>query len=215
MKPPRALWVPFNLGRPFGPPNDPEFQRRVLSSALDLLDAESGPIIADFPDDEPATQGDQNGWACPIHFSRPQEKLSGSAAIAAALKDEFAQFSPWYDKAVEKRGRTTVGVSGLELDAMADLFAGTLSDELPASPIEDLALADVLRLSAEDAKAYMIEAASAQPGEAGARQLAQWFWNETTTGDVIKQLRVRCLESEDEAIKLLGIVLLVPTTEAA
>ena len=28
-KPPRALWVPFELGRPFGPPSDPEFQNAV------------------------------------------------------------------------------------------------------------------------------------------------------------------------------------------
>jgi len=36
-KPPRALWVPFELGRPFGPPNDPPFQRRVILAALRLL----------------------------------------------------------------------------------------------------------------------------------------------------------------------------------
>jgi len=29
-KPPRALWVPFELGRPFGPPSDAAFQKRVL-----------------------------------------------------------------------------------------------------------------------------------------------------------------------------------------
>ena len=205
----------FDLGRPFGPPNDAEFQRRVLSSALELLEVESGPVIVDFPDDEPATDGDQNGWACPINFSRPEQELTGSAAIAAALKNEFAQFAPWYDKAVEKHGRTTVGVSGLELDDMANLFGAMLDDALPPSPVEELPLADVVRLSAQDVKAYMTEAASAQPGDAGARQLAEWFWNETATGGIFKQLRDRCLASEDEAIKLLGIVLLVPTSQAA
>ena len=34
IKPPRALWVPFMLGRPFGAPNDPDFQRRVLRHLL-------------------------------------------------------------------------------------------------------------------------------------------------------------------------------------
>jgi len=207
--------VSFDLGRPFGPPNDAEFQRRVLSSALELLEVESGPVIVDFPDDEPATDGDQNGWACPINFSRPEQELTGSAVIAAALKNEFAQFAPWYDKAVEKHGRTTVGVSGLELDDMANLFGAMLDDALPPSPVEELPLADVVRLSAQDVKAYMTEAASAQPGDAGARQLAEWFWNETATGGIFKQLRDRCLASEDEAIKLLGIVLLVPTSQAA
>ncbi|PPR23423.1 MAG: hypothetical protein CFH39_00667 [Alphaproteobacteria bacterium MarineAlpha10_Bin2] len=38
-RPPRALWVPFELGRPFGPPNDVPFQRRVLMATLELLQA--------------------------------------------------------------------------------------------------------------------------------------------------------------------------------
>ncbi|MCH7711818.1 MAG: hypothetical protein IH903_09315, partial [Proteobacteria bacterium] len=38
--PPRALWVPFELGRPFGAPDDSGFQKRVLLGALELLEAE-------------------------------------------------------------------------------------------------------------------------------------------------------------------------------
>ena len=37
MAPPRALWVPFELGRPFGAPGDAAFQHRVLGAALALL----------------------------------------------------------------------------------------------------------------------------------------------------------------------------------
>ncbi|HVH82241.1 MAG TPA: selenoprotein B, partial [Stellaceae bacterium] len=32
-RPPRALWVPFELGRPIGPPSDPAFQKRVIMTA--------------------------------------------------------------------------------------------------------------------------------------------------------------------------------------
>ena len=46
IRPPRALWVPFELGRPLGPPNDEAFQHRVLKAALDLLAAPSGPVLA-------------------------------------------------------------------------------------------------------------------------------------------------------------------------
>jgi hypothetical protein len=35
-KPPRALWVPFELGRPLGPPSDPAFQKGVILAALRL-----------------------------------------------------------------------------------------------------------------------------------------------------------------------------------
>ena len=39
-RPPRALWVPFELGRPFGPPNDPAFQKQVILAALRLLEVQ-------------------------------------------------------------------------------------------------------------------------------------------------------------------------------
>ncbi len=42
IKPPRALWVPFELGRPLGVPNDAAFQNRVITAALDLFEAPSG-----------------------------------------------------------------------------------------------------------------------------------------------------------------------------
>ena len=47
--PPRALWVPFELGRPLGQPNDVPFQTRVLRACLGLLDAVSGPVLQDYP----------------------------------------------------------------------------------------------------------------------------------------------------------------------
>ncbi len=73
IRPPRALWVPFELGRPLGAPENPAFQRRVLLSALELLEAIQGPVLADFPDEAPediAGSGEgQEGWSCPVSFS--------------------------------------------------------------------------------------------------------------------------------------------------
>ena len=43
-KPPRALWVPFELGRPFGPPSAAAFQKRVVLAALRMLEGAEGPI---------------------------------------------------------------------------------------------------------------------------------------------------------------------------
>ncbi|MEX1300510.1 MAG: hypothetical protein AB1Z81_16035 [Desulfotignum sp.] len=51
--PPRALWVPFVLGRPLGRPGDPAFQMRVTLAALALLESETGPVLIDFPDNAP------------------------------------------------------------------------------------------------------------------------------------------------------------------
>ena len=69
MQLPRFLWVPFELGRPFGAPNEPDFQRRVLRSALELLERDDGPVVlADFADDAPThapREEEEAGWACP------------------------------------------------------------------------------------------------------------------------------------------------------
>ena len=51
IQPPRALWVPFALGRLFGTPGEAAFQRRVISAALALFESESGPAMEDFPKD--------------------------------------------------------------------------------------------------------------------------------------------------------------------
>ena len=58
-RPPRALWVPFELGRPIGPPSDPAFQKRVILAALRMLAASGGPVsLHDFPDDDPREMPD-------------------------------------------------------------------------------------------------------------------------------------------------------------
>ena len=67
MELPRFLWVPFELGRPFGAPHEPDFQRRVLRAALGLLERRDGPVVLeDFPDDAPVVDDDEaDGWSCP------------------------------------------------------------------------------------------------------------------------------------------------------
>ena len=72
MQPPRALWVPFPLGRPMGVAHDPAFQRRVLRALLALFERPSGPVLEDFPEDAPADglvhADDSAGEACPVFF---------------------------------------------------------------------------------------------------------------------------------------------------
>ncbi len=124
MKPPRALWVPFELGRPFGTPNDPAFQTRVLKALLSTLEAEGGPVLADFDEDappSPADAGDEaEAWACPIEIQAPPPWTDGdAAALEQALLREIGQLRPWYELSVERRGRTTVGVSPLDIEGNA------------------------------------------------------------------------------------------------
>ena len=58
LKPPRALWVPFELGRPLGAPGDAEFQGDVLREALALMERDDTPVLEDFDRDAPASAGE-------------------------------------------------------------------------------------------------------------------------------------------------------------
>jgi hypothetical protein len=70
-RPPRALWVPFELGRPIGPPSDAAFQKRVILAALGLLEAKrQASLIVDFPDDDPREAPDVQ-WLPPSGAAHP------------------------------------------------------------------------------------------------------------------------------------------------
>jgi hypothetical protein len=48
LKPPRALFVPFPMGFPLGAPNDTALQHRIIAAALELLERNDTPILAEF-----------------------------------------------------------------------------------------------------------------------------------------------------------------------
>lgn len=212
IKPPRALSVPFELGRPFGVPDAPDFQKRVLVAALDLLEAERGPVLVDFPEEAPATDN-LTGWACPVNLGPPPEHVSDPGDIQAALEREIAQLRPWYDLSVQRRGRTTVGVSGLEVEEAGRYMMLFLDGQVPLSPRPDLSAGDVLKFASEDLKAYYFEAATAKPGSVSSKQVADWFWGETTAGKLHFALKAIYLQSDDKMMQALGRILLVPMSQ--
>ena len=124
-KPPRALWVPFELGRPMGAPNDPEFQKKVLRAALELLDRDDGPVlIEDFPGEAPADMAasDGEGWFCPISLPPLPVDLLAGGGLKAAMDAEISGLNTWYGMALHQRGRTTVGLSGMSITEIADFI---------------------------------------------------------------------------------------------
>ena len=48
IRPPRALAVPYALGFPLGPPNDPVQQKAVLRALLALLHRDDVPVLEPF-----------------------------------------------------------------------------------------------------------------------------------------------------------------------
>jgi hypothetical protein len=219
MRPPRALWVPFELGRPLGPPNDPAFQRRVLLAALELFAAPSGPVLEDFPDDAPApaaVDGEEDGldgWVCPVSFPRPDEGAD-TGGFRDAVLDEIGLLAPWYDLASRNRGRTTFGVSGLDIEAVARFINAVLGREAVASPMPEMPLGQAVNMACEDLKAFYMEAATAKPGRAGSKEIADWFWGGTAAGRMILTLRATGRGHPEPSIaEVISYGLLVPRAQ--
>lgn len=215
MKPPRALWVPFELGRPIGVPNDPTFQRRVLTAALKLFETESGPVLEDFPEDAPISEGEITTLSCPVDFVQEDVELTETEKLCSTFKKEMLSMRPWYDLAVQKRGRTTVGVSKVEPDDLDDFICSFLKGETPENPRDDIALPFTLNLATDDLKAYYFEAVTTQPGQESpsSEVLSDWFYDETVAGKVLFALRDLGKKSEDGLMKILGNVLLIPAAQ--
>jgi hypothetical protein len=211
IRPPRALWVPFMLGRPLGVPNDVVFQRRVLLAALHLLEEPSGPILRDFPDDAPnGARDEEEGAACPVNFSRPQPTGDGPHALAHALAQEIAQLQPWHDLALRRRGGGTSGLSGLTPEAAGVFIVAFLSTREPQNYRPDQALGLSLKHACDDLRAFYEEAATAQPGSLSAAELESWYYFGTVAGEVLRELRRVCLTSEDKSIRLFAELTLLP-----
>jgi hypothetical protein len=216
--PPRALWVPFELGRPLGIPEAPQFQRRVLLSALELLEAPQGPVLEDFPEEAPEASAEADRvaeeWACPVGFASGLDEQSGPDALRSAFEREVAELRPWYDLSVEKRGRTAL--SHFSPDSAREFLDAFAYGEAAQPPVEGFPLAVALRLAAQDLKAFYFEALTARPGAASPASAAfeRWFWKEALAGRVLRAVKERCAGQKDEALRKTGAMLLVPLSQS-
>jgi len=203
------------MGRPLGAPNDPGFQKRVLLGALDLLEAENGPVLEDFPEDAPVSDIAVEALSCPVSFPRLEENLTESQQLCEAFKQEVVSLRTWYDMAVQKRQRTTVGVSGVDFQTIPDFICAFLGEALPESPNWNLTLANMLNLAVDDLKAYYAEAITAQPGQESpsSKVLSDWFWNKTQAGEILFKIRSICSESKDPLLRIVGSAMLVPSDQ--
>ena len=201
VRPPRALWVPFPLGRPLGPPNRPDIQIDVLRQTLGLVDQPAAPALVDYPDIIEDDIPDEEGWSCPVIFPTA-EPHTESDSLKAQLRTETQLLRPWFDEGLRRRGRTTVGTSGKGPDSIGEMlgilvnFSADADMEVPdgyAHPMPQL-----LRYLTADIRAFYFEAATSKPGvtSPSPEDLEEWFFLETMVGDVFYQVRERLVSAD-------------------
>lgn len=202
--------MPFELGRPLGVPNDPEFQLGVLRATLALLAEPAGPVLQDYPVEAPAVAAAEEPWACALPLPPLPEAATPAEALGRRLSQEIGLLRPWYDESVRTRGRTAVGVSGLDasaIDTMANTLARIAGGEMPAAPE---GVGDgrpwTVRLIADDLKTFYFEAAAAQPRSRPptSSELNTWLFGETALADVIYAAREALAANEDAAWQTVG-----------
>ncbi len=208
--PPRALWVPFMFGRPFGVPGDAAFQRRVLLAALLLLECTRGPVLVDFSEEAPYDDlgPEPEGLSCPVSF--PRRHVEGEGELAGQFADEVAQLGAWYELSLRHRGRTSLGVTGLSMEELVGYLTSWLGDAPRPVFREGLSAGAALKLACDELKAYYYEAVVMQPGRHSSTDIQNWFWMETAAGRVFVLLRDKAAASTDPSMERLGAAFLVP-----
>lgn len=191
VNPPRALWVPFALGRPLGVPGDADFQLDVIRAALGLLETATEPTIEDYPIDAP-TVGPEP-WACPLNLAVPTDD-----SLAGRLRGEVARLRPWAVETRRRRGRSLFGLSGASPDQVDEVVEALISlvesGDVDASPNDAVEWAHpmpfLIRHLVDDLRSYYHEAIAAQPGETPPDHdaLNDWIFGQTVFGEVLIEI---------------------------
>ncbi|MDG2333793.1 MAG: hypothetical protein P8Q97_06150 [Myxococcota bacterium] len=211
MRLPRFLWVPFELGRPFGAPNAPDFQRRVLRSALELFEGHSGPVVLeDFPDDAPQGAADEDGqvgWSCPVVFD---SVAGGRSGLVGETLAEMSRLAPWHEVYVDTRGEPAPGASGLGFPRVVELLGEFAQGEWNPEVESEKATQEWLRLGCDDLRTWYMEAAQGQPGRASSDDLRDWFWRDTALARLIGAAAETLLSHPEPILRMLAARALVP-----
>ena len=214
VRPPRALSVPYELGRPLGEPGDPAFQRRVLLALLGLLVREDGPgMLVDYEEQSANSMPDPR-WQPPVDTARWADDFDTPWDAGEALEWELARLRPSHTSVAQRLGQTSVGVSRLGEDRAAKCIAAYAAGEPMASPFDEISDLLLMRYAADDLKAYYLEAATAGDGRPNSTQLSDWLWRETILSKVLMHIRGEALAGDDKRAKTVAGRFLVPPPRA-
>jgi len=210
VKPPRALWLNFPMGRPMGKPNDPEYQKKVIRAAFSLLNISSGPVLEDFPEVIAVKDG-RMGYALPEELVIAKCEIGDVDELVAEIESEMELLRMPYEAAVAARGRTTVGASELPIPEFVPFVAEFVKGNKPKSLRKGLPPVPLLKLVVEDLAAYYTEARTHRDNIDDIELLGKWFWEETKTGVLLLWLEAVSVESEDKVLaQIVEMALITP-----
>ncbi len=198
VRPPRALWVPFFFGYALGKPDDPAFQHQVISAAFATLNADSGPVLADYPED-----------AGPIGLPQASEIASAPSNGAAKPLDaagEITALRAYYERWQEQRGRTAVGITGIPqrrfrgIIRFLEAYAASDEADMDERPA-DVSVPQFARFCADDLKAFCYEARMAQRPDDSESDIHRWFWGESAVGSLIDSITQRLNATGDPKLQ--------------
>ncbi len=211
--PPRALWVPYALGRPLGSADDPDFQKGVIRAALDLLVTAAEPTIEDYPVEAPDEAG-PTAWSCPVSLPVPEAR-----SITDRLLAEVARLAPWSAETRAARGRTLFGATGAGPDQVEEVARalGQVAEEgdLSQPPSGDVDWAFdmplLVRHLADDLRTFYHEAIAAQPGSGAPNHaaLTEWIFGGTALGEALQAIADH-LTADGTPMAVLTRGLLIP-----
>ena len=213
--PPRALWVPFPLGRPLGAVDQPEFQKNVMRTAFGLLDTAREPTIEDYQIEAP-DKGLSENWACPLNLGP-----ASSGSLADRFLAEVARLRPWASETRRERGRTLFGISGArddQVDQLARALAAIAeTGEVMCAPVSDeitwaFEMPLLLRHIADDLRTFYHEAIAAQPAANPPDHdaLNRWIFSETVFGETLGLVADGLTRASDSPVAQLVRGLLIP-----
>ncbi len=188
----------------------------MLRAVLSLLERTDGPILEDFDEEPPASEmSDENmeGWTCPVNFGDGEQAVDADTDLAGALAQEMAQLQSWYDLAVEKNGKTTLGISETPLDSLT-VYLLCFADDLN-TPLfrDDLPRFQNLKLAIDEHKAFYFEAGAAKPGNPSDTDLANWFYSDSVIGKLLLKINAACMASDDEVLRHMSDRRIIPVQQ--
>lgn len=213
VRPPRALWVEFALGRPLGSAEDPEFQKDVLRACLGMLATATEPTIQNYAVAAPQ-EATPETWACPLNLPAAEDD-----SYHGRLMAEIDRLQPWAHETRSQRGRTLFGASGANPDqvdvvgaALASIAeSGDVSTPPPGEVewVHDMPL--LVRHLADDLRTFYHEAIAGQPGSGAPNHdaLNHWIFGGTAFGDTLQAIG-RHLTAAEEPVMTLVRRLLIP-----